>query len=337
MTTVLPWHDVLWQRMQHRWKQNRLPHSLLFCGPQGMGKALFAQRFSETLLCKQPFADGQACGQCKSCHLLKAGTHPDLRKVQPAEVGKQIAIDQIRNLIKFCTLTAEYGHYQIVIIEPAEAMNRNAANSLLKLLEEPPSNTLLMLVSHQQMALLATIRSRCQRFEFSNPDRNVTQVWLRSQLSSKMNVRLLLNLSAQAPLAALALAENESMAKRQSLFESLAQLPTGKNDPIRVAEGWNQLEAKQVLQWMLLWTMDIIRYATTGQTQYIINQDHQQILQHLAKQFNVQKLFELFDLQKEAYQLVTGTANIKPQSLLESIAIAWIKLGIQSRNPRMNT
>jgi len=210
-------------------------------------------------------------------------------------------------------------------------MNRNAANSLLKLLEEPPSNTLLMLVSHQQMSLLATIRSRCQRFDFSGPDRNVTQVWLRSQLSAKMNVRLLLNLSAQAPLAALALAENEGMAKRQTLFESLAQLPTGKNDPIRVAEGWNQLEAKQVLQWMLLWTMDIIRYATTKQTQYIINQDHQQTLQRLAQQFNVQKLFELFDLQKKAYRLMTGNTNIKPQGLLESIAIAWIKLGIQSR------
>ncbi|EDN69548.1 DNA polymerase III, delta prime subunit [Beggiatoa sp. PS] len=331
MTNVLPWHDALWQQIQSRVMQNRLPHALLLSGPQGMGKALFAQRLAENLLCEQPQADGQTCGHCKPCHLLLANTHPDLFKVEPVEAGKQISVNQIRELIQFSTLTASYNRHQIIIVNPAEAMNRNAANSLLKLLEEPSSDTVIMLVSHQYQALLATIRSRCQRIDFSHPEPTVTQTWLHNQLSTKINIQLLLNLSNQAPLAALALAQTDGMAKRQILFESLTQLPTGKDDPIRIAESWNQLEVVQVLEWMLLWTMDIIRYGITEQRHSIINQDHQQTLQRLAKQFNPLKLFELLDLQTEAYRLIMGSTNVKPQGLLESIAIAWVKLGTTQR------
>ncbi|OQY55113.1 MAG: DNA polymerase III subunit delta' [Candidatus Parabeggiatoa sp. nov. 2] len=336
MNNVLPWHDSLWQHIQRRWQQNRLPHALLLCGPPGMGKALFAQRLTETLLCeKSPLEGilGPPCGHCKPCHLLSVETHPDLFKVQPAEPGKQIPIDQIRSLIQFCTLTANYGRYQIAIINPAQAMNRNAANSLLKLLEEPPPNTLIMLVTHQPMALPATILSRCQRLDFSQQESTVTQAWLQSKISSQLNAQLLLKLSAQAPLAALALAETDGMTKRRELFDSLTQLPSGKNDPIRVAESWAKLEAAQVLQWMLSWTMDIIRYATTAQTQHLVNQDRIEPLQHLATQLDLHSLFDLLDLQREAYRLVTGNANVKPQGLLESIAIAWVKLGTLSVNP----
>lgn len=327
MNTILPWHDSLWQQMLRCWQQNRFPHALLLCGAPGMGKAIFAQRLAEMLLCNHPQTEGQACGHCKPCHLLRAKTHPDLLLVQPAEVGKQIAIDQIRSLIQFSTLTSNYGHYQIIIVNPAEAMNRNAANSLLKLLEEPPSSTLIMLISHQPMALLATIRSRCQRLDFSRPDHQVTQAWLRNQLPPRTNIPLLLNLSAQAPLATLALAEQENLTKRKALFEKLAELPSGQNDPVQLAEDWSKLEAVQILQWMLSWTMDIIRYATTHQARYIINQDWQEVLQRFGKQLDIHQLFELLDLQSEAYRLVTGGANVKHQGLLESIAIAWVKIG----------
>ncbi|MCK5662939.1 MAG: DNA polymerase III subunit delta' [Thiotrichaceae bacterium] len=332
MDTRLPWHDSLWQQVLQRWQQDHLPHALLLYGPQGMGKALFAQRLAETLLCEQPQAEGKICGQCKSCHLLQAKTHPDLLQVQPVEAGKQIPIDKIRSLIQFSTLTSQYGLYQIMIINPAEAMNRNAANSLLKLLEEPPPKTLIMLVSHQHNVLLATIRSRCQRLDFSRPDSKLIQAWLHSKLKKENDfIQLLLNLSAQAPLAAQNLVETEGFTRRQALFESLATLSTGQHDPIDVAENWNKQDAAQVLQWMLSWTMDIIRYAATTQTQYIVNYDHLKILQNLARQLNLHKLFDLLDLQREAYRLVTGNANIKPQGLLESIAIAWVKLGTPQR------
>ena len=328
MAPILPWHDQIWQQVLQRWQQDRLPHALLLCGPQGMGKAFFAQRLAEALLCEQPLANGQACGNCKPCHLRNAATHPDLLQIQPADVGKQIPVDTIRDLIQFCNLTANYSHYQVVIIKPAEAMNRNAANSLLKLLEEPPANTLLMLVSHQPMALVATIRSRCQRLDFSRPDHTVVQTWLQSKISPDLNAQLLLDLTAQAPLAAVALVETDSLTKRHELFASLTKLPTGQSDPIAIAGTWSKLDSTPViLQWMLSWTMDSIRYVSTGQTQHVINRDHLDLLLRFTSQLNLPKLFELLDLQREAYSLITGSTNVNPQGLLESIAIAWVKLG----------
>ncbi len=325
------WLSTQWQYIIRRWQQQRLPHALLLGGHVGMGKTVFAKALAELLLCESPTT--QACGQCKPCLLLKAGTHPDLTLIEPAEKGKQIAIGQIRELIAFCGLTATYNQYQVVIINPAEAMNRNAANSLLKLLEEPSDNTLLILISHQPMRLLATIRSRCQRLDFNHIDKLQATSWLKQQVSSEYNLDLLLNLTHYAPLAVKSLVENADIQKRGALFESLVQLPTGRYDPVAVSEQWLQQEPRQIVEWMSLWTMDLIRYAMTQQTKYIINQDNVSAIQHIAPQFRLQQLFKLLDLQAETYRILNSTANVKPQGLLESLAIAWVELGIQRRAP----
>ncbi|WP_353572152.1 DNA polymerase III subunit delta' [Candidatus Albibeggiatoa sp. nov. BB20] len=331
MHTPYPWQTPQWQQVIGSWQQQRLAHALLFAGHAGMGKARFAQALAELLLCETPTDDFHACGQCKSCLLLKAGTHPDLTHIQPAEKGKQIAISQIRELIGFCGLTATYGQYQVVILNPAEAMNRNSANSLLKLLEEPPNNTLLILISHQPMSLLATIRSRCQRLDFNNIDKMQAHLWLQDQFGSEYDLNLLLNLTHHAPLAVKELIDHADIQKRGALFESLVQLPTGKYDPISVAEEWLKQEPRQIVVWMSLWTMDLIRYAMTQQAQHIVNQDNSSAIQHIAQQFQPQQLFKLLDLQTETYRLLNSTANIKPQGLLESLAIAWAELGMQRR------
>ena len=319
MKPLLAWHQSLWQQVLASWQQDHLAHALLLCGPQGMGKAQFARNLAETILCET----GQACGKCKACNLFKAETHPDLLQVEIGEKSKIITVDQIRNFIQYCTLTSSYGGYQIAILNPAEAMNNNAANSLLKLLEEPPAKTLIMLISHQPMALNATIRSRCQRLDFSRPDKKLTLAWLQNQLSSTQDAQLLLNLSAQAPLAALSLAQD--IKKRGELFQSLNQLVTKKEDPIEIAQQWNKHNPKQILEWMNSWIMDMIRYSLTANSNSINNKDSIKALQNFAKQFDLQALFKLLDLQTEAYRLITAQTNIKAQGLLETIAIAWHK------------
>ncbi len=321
---IFPWHDTLWSRTLQMTTQDRLPHALLLCGPQGMGKSAFAQRLTDYLLCQSPDEQGNICGQCKSCLLLKANNHPDLKTIIPTNTSKTITVDQIRALIQFCNLTANYNRYQIVIITPAESMNRNAANSLLKLLEEPPSNTLILLISHRPMALMATIRSRCQRLDFSRPELTTLKNWLHTQLSPDVPIDLLLNLSNQAPLAALSLVETEGLKKRQTLFNDLSQLVNGKIDPIRVVENWQALEATQLLSWLISWTMDLIRFASTQQTVYILNQEQVEHLQRWGKQLSLSHLYQLLDLQQEALRFVMNSSTIRLQGLLELIALTWI-------------
>lgn len=170
---VIDLHYKVWSGLQGR--RQRMPHSLLLIGQKGLGKFDLARCFAASLLCESPLADGMACGKCLACNWFAQGNHPDFRLLQPealsedveAEDGKkkpsqQITIDQVRSLDEFFNVGTHRGGLRIVLVNPTEAMNRNAANSLLKTLEEPSPNTLFLMVSSEPMRLLPTIRSRCQ-------------------------------------------------------------------------------------------------------------------------------------------------------------------------------
>lgn len=158
---MYPWQTSNWQNLASSQQNKRLAHGLLLHGPKGIGKKAFAVDFAHWLLCEQPSTD-KACGQCKSCQLIKAESNPDLLYLQPEEEGKAIKVDQIRELINKISLTGHGQGYRVIIISPADALNINASNSLLKTLEEPPENTVLILISDKPSKLMATIRSRTQ-------------------------------------------------------------------------------------------------------------------------------------------------------------------------------
>src|SRR3569833_523405 len=191
----------------------RLPHALLLTGPQGMGKQRFAENWMAGLLCEAPDAEGCACGVCRSCQLLAAGNHPDYRQLTPPEEGKVIGVDQVRELIQYVALTPQYGRYKIALIHPADKLNINAANSLLKTHEEPPSHSLLMLVSARPRRLPDPVRSRCQLVHFSPPPDEVAAGWLAIQVSVAAPGQLL-KLADGAPLRALELAAADELALR---------------------------------------------------------------------------------------------------------------------------
>jgi len=327
MPSYYPWQHAQWQQLAAARQQQRFPHALLLSGTVGMGKVDFAHALAAGLLCFQPTAAGEACGQCKACQLLHAESHPDLRVVAPAEAGKQIPVDNIRALIQYASLTAQYDHQKVILIHPAEAMNINAANSLLKLLEEPPPATILLLISHNPASLLATIRSRCQRIEFKNPTVQVSTAWLQQHNIDAAALPLLLKLAHDAPLAARDFAEQGLLTERQHLLKALIQLPSGKTDPLKVVDTWQKIDPAQLLTWMMSWTMDLIRYALTRQTQYLTNQDYAEPLQQLAMRLDTASLFKLLDRQQQAYQLVTASSNVKAQGLLDELAVAWLRLG----------
>ena len=177
----LPWHRSQWERMERSIRAGRVPHALLLHGAAGNGKARFAARLAATLLCR---SSGPPCGECESCRLYAAGSHPDRFEVTVPEDRREIVVDQIRDLVHSVGLTARLGGYKVVIVDPAERMNRHAANTLLKTLEEPPGATVFILVSSNHALLLATIRSRCQMLDFPVAGRDLAVEWLRGNVRS---------------------------------------------------------------------------------------------------------------------------------------------------------
>jgi DNA polymerase-3 subunit delta' len=146
----------------------KVDHAYLFAGIKGLGKTLVATEFFKALNCQR--SPGDPCGQCASCIKTASGNHPDLIKIGLKEGKKIIPIDEIRDVIGDIVLKPFEAKVRVVIIEPAEMMNRQSANAILKTLEEPPEATIFILISHNPSLLIPTIISRCQRIRFTPID-----------------------------------------------------------------------------------------------------------------------------------------------------------------------
>ncbi len=322
---IYPWQRPLWESLQNLRSTQRLPHALLFKGVPGLGKFHLAQLFAQSLLCTQPDSKGQPCGQCRDCMLYLAGNHPDFFQITPEEGGdKPIKVDQVRELNGVMTLKSHGGGYKIAIIAPAEQMNVAAANSLLKTLEEPPPQTLLVLISHTPGLLLPTIRSRCQNLHFEIPPHDVALAWLSAQLGPPTNASELLNVAHGAPLTALALAASDVLKHRLALLADLERLLQRQADPVAVAAAWSQNPVAETLSQLLSWTGDMIRLRHTAEPPYLANPDLAQRLNRLAAQIELKPLYKLLDQVQGA--LLLSSRPLNPQLLLEDVLISWLNV-----------
>lgn len=248
------WHAASWSMLTR--DPARLPHALLLYGQAGLGKKAFALRLARHLLCQHKSGD-TACGECQGCQLFRVGNHPDLLCVGPQEESVSILVDQIREVVEFLAFKPHIAKRKIVIIAPAEAMNVNAANALLKSLEEPPPGALLILVATHLSRLPMTIRSRCTRVVFSPPPRAEALAWLRPQVSPAAAEALLEQVGG-APLAAAAMAQGDSLALHAKFASEFSQLATGKMDPVLCAERWKVQGSELCLEWMHRYTATLI-------------------------------------------------------------------------------
>ncbi|MEN8177645.1 MAG: DNA polymerase III subunit delta' [Pseudomonadota bacterium] len=318
----LPWQQGIWLRLQQARHQERLPHAMLFAGPEGVGKANFALAFAQSLLCANPDDQGEPCGECRHCHLLQAGNHPDFQMVSPEEGSKSgdIKIDMIRNLTSSATLTAQSGGYKVVIVKPAERMNSAAANSLLKTLEEPVSNTLLMLLSDHPSRLLPTIRSRCQQFKFPYPKRDEATQWLASHIDSG-DARSLLDLAGGAPLNALKMDSDETLSRRLEILRAFIGIGQNQLDPVKIVAEWSKHDYKQLMEWLTGWIIDMLRLQVSQQPPLLYNWDEKQTLQRIAEQLN-SGVLQRFLIQIYEVRNLTDS-NLNPQLMLEKLLIDW--------------
>lgn len=176
----LPWQQERWAQLLGAIAGQRLAHALLFAGPRGVGKRHFAHGLAAYLLCEAD-TPNRPCGACRSCVQLAAGVHPNLMKLVPQEDKRDIAIDDIRDLLDRLHLSSHYGQAKIAIVEPADALNASGINALLKTIEEPPAATHVLLIAERWRALPATLRSRCQILRFAPPPAAQALAWLKER------------------------------------------------------------------------------------------------------------------------------------------------------------
>ncbi|MGZ8218249.1 DNA polymerase III subunit delta' [Methylomagnum sp.] len=317
-----PWLATPWQAFNARLAAGRVPQALLIHGPAGLGKMRLAELFAQKLLCAHP---GEfACGQCPGCRLFLAGTHPDFIKVQPAEPGKGIGVDAVRQLIASLALKSQYGGFRAVVIAPAHLMNISAANALLKTLEEPADNTAILLLTEAPSALPATILSRCQRLPVAAPDRDTARRWLESA-SPGCPAEVLLAAAGDSPLKALALAGTDAAERRRAVFAECAALLAGKAEPVAVAERWQGLAHEEFIDWMIAWTADLIRLGSAPAGIEPRNADFREDLRSMAGRIHLDNLFDLWKLLLQSKRALGGQIN--RQLLLEDLLIRWSELG----------
>ncbi|OGS94001.1 MAG: DNA polymerase III subunit delta' [Gallionellales bacterium RIFCSPLOWO2_02_FULL_57_47] len=332
MGAIYPWQQNNWARLQELRK--RPPNGILFKGIKGIGKLDLAIKFGQSLLCQHPDESGFACGKCPSCHWFGQGSHPDYRLLQPevlslegeeTETGKkpskQISVDQVRGLADFVSMSAHQGGGRVVVIHPAEAMNANAANALLKNLEEPPQGLLFILVSHKPQQLLPTILSRCLPFALSAPDAASATRWLAQQ--GVKNPDAALAFSGFAPLQAVQLEKQLGSEEREKLLRAVRQ--PAALDVFALAEALQKTEQVLVVQWLQQWSYDLSSMKQAGKLRY-----------HPGEEAAIKKLVEpvaplnLARLQKHLQTAKREAQHtLNPKLFFESLLFAYRQMMLE--------
>ncbi len=314
----MSWLAPQWRSLRGYIQARRVPQALLIAGREGVGKKALAEAFGKLLLCRSP--GEYACGDCAGCHLFEARTHPDFLRVEPDEPGKIIPVDAIRGLIATLELKPQYSGRRVVMIAPAHQMNVSSANSLLKTLEEPDEHTTLVLLTDSPQLLPATILSRCQRMDVPLPERASVLGWLKTKGQGE-RAEVLLALARGAPLMALGLANSGVIEKRGEYFLGWRELLAQGGEPTALAEKWSKFPCETLVDWMISWTMDMIRLRAYPRCRNIDNPDLGDSLQDTAQKINLKVLFGYLDRLTASRRMLTGQVN-RPL-LLEDLLIRW--------------
>lgn len=294
MSAPYPWLESSWQRLLST--RARPAQALLLAGPRGVGKGALAQAWAHALLCEAPLPDGAACGACSACHWLETGAHPDFRlltmqektsKEGETKMAVAIEVDQAREAVDFVQLSTYRAGFRVVLVNPANSLNPAAANALLKVLEEPPLNTVFVLVSDQVRQLLPTIRSRCTRLDIGLPSADAAAGWLAGQQVD--DVPTLLALAGGAPLDALNWVEGTDLEARRSILDGLAR--PQQLDPVALAERWKAIKPQTWHTVAYKWLGDLLAARLQSGVQF--NPDFEAVLTQLGAQANLPKLLEL--------------------------------------------
>jgi DNA polymerase-3 subunit delta' len=324
--SILPWQQQNWDHLCEYRAQNRVPQALVITGNKGLGKQHLVSQFAFSLLCAKPQDNGLRCGHCDRCLLLTAETHPDFIQIRPEEPGKSITIGQIRSLVTQLTLKPQFESWRVVIVNPADLMNRSATNAFLKCLEEPTERTVILLVTDKPVQIPATIMSRCQKLAVARPDKETVVAWLRQQKSGLLqdDAVTLHGLTQGSPLLALDYANDGTLTLRNECFKAWVEVAKQRRHPVIIAEDWCKLPDSPLLFWITSWIIDMIKCHYPIKADWLYNPDLKEQLQELSQPLELKALYTLYDLMLLSRQRLN--TQINKQTLFEEILINWFEL-----------
>ncbi len=337
-----PWTQAAWERTTSA--LDTLHHGLLITGVPGVAKREFAMALGRLLLCGEPADGGRPCGQCQNCALFGAGTHPDFHvlttetewrdgrvaliakycdryqdlgaREKRANPGRVIPVDQVRRLIERFCAHAHSAARKVALIVPADRMNTNAANALLKLLEEPPANSVLMLVSAVPGYLPATIRSRCFQIGIPLPTEEAARAWLGEQMPAADATRAL-RLSNGGPVDALKMHKDGFLQVQDQFLQGITELAKGRTGALELAARFKQHDFLQVLDWLHRFNCEMIKgncgVETTG-GRGALNRNPNPV------RLSAEKLFALYD--KIGYYRKIAREQLNEQLAMEELTLA---------------
>lgn len=322
---MYPWLSQTLQDLLNRHRRGRLPHALLLSGQGGTGKLALAQSLMQHLLCREQ----SACGGCKTCLLIAAGSHPDFQLIEPEEDSRQIKIEQVRSLTEWVNQTAQMGAFKVAVLNPAHAMNRNSANALLKVMEEPPADTHLILVSDDPATLLPTIRSRCQVVPVVVPDESVALPWLREQGDPDVDWTLPLRLCSGSPLYAAARFDAAYMAERQRLANVWLRLFNRETDVVSLVTELAKSEPGEAIELGMSLLADVVRLDLNAGENSIQNSDIAQQTAALCEVVDSRQALAAIDRMQTDYRFLRGSQNPNKTLLLERLMMDCLGLDEQ--------
>jgi DNA polymerase-3 subunit delta' len=260
--------------------------------------------------------------------LIEAGNHPDLRILQTEEDRKSIVIEQVRELIDFYALKPHYGTRKVTIIYPVELLNHNATNALLKVLEEPPSGALLLLVSHRPGQLIATLSSRCQKIVLHEPDWASCSAWLEQRRQADASLRPL----SETTLFGAPLDLHEQLASTSGLsfdhvIETLAALAREHRAVLARAKEFSDVDIRRFLDTidLVIRAAVLLRFGHQLQRLHVAAAGGEQ-LQEIANKLNSKRLFFFLDQIASARLAVLRSSGVRGTEVIENLFYCWANI-----------
>lgn len=322
------WDEVLGHQQNKEFLQKLLkpgsrPHALLFYGMGGIGKKMLALHFAKTFLCKS--AGKKPCGICESCRLMdienNSFAHPDFYLLTAEEAGKDIKIEQVKEMAKQAAFAPVLSEHKVCIIDDAGQMTAEAANSLLKLLEEPPPGWLFILITQQAERLLPTVLSRVVRLRFDAPDTSAVRQILKAN-GITQNAQVLAALAGGSPGRALSYNQADIFALRREALDLLKKLPLQNPFGYIAALGWGEKydrAAALLLTEQFIYLLRDVLLLQSGAGGQLYNTDIMAGLDGIAVDWPLHTARQGVNAAQEAWQNINK--NVSAKNVLEALVL----------------